>query len=62
MIALQSAKTEGNLLYSIYLWIRKGKVPVPEEGGVTPGKADSQALVQVSDIVRFLLPSVAGKS
>ena len=39
------------LLVSIYLWGGEGWGPVEEEGGITIGQADSQALVQVSDLV-----------
>ena len=46
---------------SIYLWGGEGWGPVKEEGGITLDQGDSKALVQVSDLVRFFLPSVPGQ-
>ena len=52
---------DGDLLISVYLRGREGWGSVQEEGGVPLGQADSQALVQMSDLVRLLLPSVPGQ-
>ena len=53
---------DGGLLVTVYLRGREGRGSVEEEGGIPLGQADSQALVQVPDLVRLLLSSVSGKS
>ena len=50
------------LLVTVYLGGREGGSSVEEEGGIPLGQADSQALVQVPDLVRLLLSGVSGKS
>ena len=50
------------LLVTVYLRGREGGSSVEEEGGIPLGQADSQALVQVPDLVRLLLSGVSGKS
>ena len=52
---------DDGLLVSIYLRGGEGRGSVQEEGGIPLGQADSQALVQMSDLVRLFLPSVPGK-
>ena len=53
---------DDGLLVSIYLRGGEGRGSVQEEGGIPLGQADSQALVQVSDLFWLFLPSVPGKS
>ena len=50
------------LLVTIYLGCREGRRSVEVGGGIPLGQANSQALVQVPDLVRLLLSGVSGKS
>ena len=61
VVSVEDREVAG-LLIPVYLRAGEGWGSVEEEGGITLGQADSQALVQMPDLVRLLLPSVPGKS